>query len=146
MTAIGPVTSNSQGGQGITAGAIGTVNQILPTLVRGPLLEHFKESFTEGAKMRSALLNQDLSNEQYMDLFQKTQAWAQSTYGWLQKDVSAYAAERFDFRVSFGMSYGLVGGHDPKVVQTRNDTIVSLAGWLQNLDMLMREPTLYPDH
>src|ERR1700761_543416 len=52
---VDDVESRAQSG-GVTAGNIGTVNQVLPTLVRGPLLESFKTAFAQGAHLRIALL------------------------------------------------------------------------------------------
>jgi len=91
-----------------------------------------------------SLLRQDLTDEQYAELISATEAWANKTYGWLEKDVSPYAAERFNFRNSLSMSYNFPGNHKPEIVTGRDNCITALAGWLQNLDMLMREPSLYP--
>src|SRR5690349_4544135 len=37
---------------GVTAGYVGQLTQILPTLVRGPQLEKLKEIFVEGARIK----------------------------------------------------------------------------------------------
>ncbi|THD58792.1 hypothetical protein [Phenylobacterium sp.] len=142
---VGPVTATSPNGQAVTAGAIGTVNQIMPTLVRGPLLDKFKQVYTTGARMRSDLLSGDLSDQQYQSLVQQVNDWLNSTYFWLKSDVSEYAAERFNFRPMTAMHVSLAGNHDPDIARSRGNAIVAMDALLQNLDVLMREPTIYPD-
>lgn len=137
----GSVESLGQTG-GVTAGNIGTVNQVLPTLVRGPLLEKFKETFAQGARIRSALLAAGRPDVEYGQMAGAATSWATGTYNWLQKDFGAYAAERFAFRTNMSLSYS-GGPADGNAQQQRDNAINAMTGWLQNLDLLMREPSLY---
>lgn len=138
----GSVESAGQSG-GVTAGNIGTVNQVLPTLVRGPLLEKFKDTFAQGARLRTALLATGRTDVEYGQMSGAASAWATATYNWLHKDFGPYAAERFDFRTNLSLNYS-GGPADENVRQQRDNAINAVTGWLQNLDLLMREPSLYP--
>ena len=142
-TAIGPVTSTNQG-NGVTAGYVGTV-QIAPPLVRGPQLETFKQTFSVGAQALRALKRGDLTDAQIDALVDEINQWANGTYAWLHHDVSEYAAERFLFETSLPMSWDLPGDHKAGEADRRNNAINSLTGWLQNVDMLMRDPSIYPE-
>lgn len=140
------VTSLSQGGQAITAGSIGTLNQVLPTLVRGPLLNTFKEKFTDGARIRQRLIRSGLSKQDGIAVINEADAWSTQTYDWLQTYVSAYAAERFKFRTNLDLNYDWPEASDqPQLATVRSFLINTLSGELQNLDLLMREPSLYPE-
>ena len=117
---VGDVNSTGMTG-GVNAGMIGNLQQnyTLPTLVRGPLLDEFKKRFTEGARLYSRLQNPEQTDDQYKLLFVDTDIWINETYMWLTRSVSAWAAERFIFRMGGSFSWFLPGAHDPEVVQMR---------------------------
>lgn len=140
---VDTVQSHGQAG-GVTAGTIGTVNQVVPTLVRGPLLNKFKEAFAQGAKIRRHLSTGGQSDAEYNNLLDAADMWVDQTYSWLGHDFGEYAAERFIFRTSPTMIY-TKGPTDQALNMRRNNTLSAMAGWLQNLDLLMREPSLYPE-
>ena len=140
---VGNVSSHSS--DGVTAGYVGTLNQtILPTVVRGPLLAHFQERFVVGAQLFRQLQDSSLTDGQYNNLFNEIDAWYASTFDWLNKDVSPWAAERFALKQGSAMSWILGGNHAPGIAETRSAMLTSLMPLLQNLDQLMREPTIYP--
>lgn len=142
---IGDVTSTGMSG-GVNAGMIGSVQQnyTLPTLVSGPLLNEFKSRFTDGARLYTRLQDPSQTDQQYKKLFSDTDTWFNETYLWLIRTVSPWAAERFLFRTGSAMSWSLPGEHDPEVAQNRSHYINAVYPVLQNLDQLMREPSIYP--
>lgn len=143
-TTVGAVTSvGSQGGA--TAGVIQNLQQnyVLPTLVRGPLLNDFKRRFTLGSIIFQKLQRSDLTDEQYKDTFDQADAWYSDTYSWLNKQVDAWAAERFAFRFGSAMTWDLPN-RSTELNTKRTNYINVLYPVLQNLDQLMREPSIYP--
>lgn len=156
--ALGPTASNAQApvqpmtttssGQvgGVTAGQIGTVNQVLPALVRGPKLEAFKESFATGAGTLRMITRGDLTDEQYVLLFKEADRWFSDTQIWLLKDFNSYVMERFLFVPAYiRVTYQLSGDRAPGIREQREIYINSLSRYVQNLDALMREPSIYPE-
>ena len=145
-SSVGTVSSTGANG-GVTAGIVGSVQQttVLPTLVRGPLLDNFKIRFTEGARLYRLLLNDNLSDGQVIDVCHALDRWYASTFEWLNKDVSSWAAERFHFKMDGSLAWALPGEHKPEVVKQRSGYINATHPLLQNLDQLMREPSIYPD-
>ena len=141
-TAIGPVTSTNQA-NGVTAAYIGTV-QILQPLVRGPQLERFKVSFTVGARVLRQMQRPDLTDDQIDAHTKAANYWISQTFAWLQKDVSPYAAERFAFHTPGVVSWSLGGDHKPGYFMMRTNVINIMSPLLQNLDLLMRDPSIYP--
>lgn len=144
--AIGTVSSTGASG-GVTAGFVGSVQQttVLPTLVRGPLLDNFKTRFTEGARLYRILVDGNLTDDQILTVCREFDGWYGSTYEWLNRDVSTWAAERFAFKITGSMMWFLTGDHKPEVVNQRSSYINAMHPLLQNLDQLMREPSLYPE-
>lgn len=141
---FGSVSSQDQRG-GITSGSIQNL-YVYPPLARGPLLGVFKDRFATGARIFRTLLQSNLIDEQYNSTFNDSLNWIDNTYTWLQRDVGDYAAERFIFMGgALPISYELPGNHAPGVAKSRDGMIVMLRDCLKNLDMLMREPSLYPD-
>lgn len=142
---VGNISSANQGA-GLTAGYIGSVNQtVLPTLVRGPLLDLFEFYFTSGANTFRTLARSDLNDQQILSLCTAADKWTNATYQWLKTYVSDYAAERFLFRTNITLEWSIDGTHSQEVIQCRTNNLNALSGFLQNLDALMREPSLYPD-
>lgn len=140
---VGDVSSNAS--NGVTAGYVGTLNQtVLPTVVRGPLLARFQEQFVIGARLFRQLQDSSLTDDQYNNLFDQINRWYSSTFDWLQKDVGPWAAERFALKQGSAMGWMLSGNHAPGIAETRSAMLNSLMPLLQNLDQLMREPTIYP--
>lgn len=145
-SSVGTVSSTGASG-GVTAGFVGSVQQttVLPTLVRGPLLDQFKIRFTEGARLYRMLLDGNLNDDQIVATCNSLDGWYGMTFAWLNKDVSLWAAERFAFKFGGSLSWSLAGDHKLEVVQRRSAYINVVHPLLQNLDQLMREPSLYPD-
>ena len=137
------VTSTGQSG-GVAAGYVNQLNQIIPTLVRGPLLQNFEEDFRVGAIVLRSLQDSSITDDQIEVLCKATYDWANGTYNWLKVGVSQYAAERFLFHQPSIISWGMGGNHKDGYAQKRSGCINDLYPWLQNVDMLMREPTIYP--
>lgn len=141
---IGSVSSTGSRG-GATAGIIQNLQQnyVLPTLVRGPLLDEFKRRFTVGSTIYQKLQREDLTDEQYTSVFSQADAWYNDTYSWLRDHVDAWAAERFAFRYGSAMTWDLPN-RSPQLNAKRSNYINVLYPILQNLDQLMREPSIYP--
>lgn len=136
---------NSQGQRGgVTAGSIGAVTQVLPSLVRGPLLVRFKAEFTRGARLRSMLLNAE-SDEQAKSTLQNVSDWANGVYAWLDKDADSYAAERFAFTSVQAATLTGPTKLSTDVREQQSSMYLRMTAWLENLDMLMRDPGIYPD-
>lgn len=145
-SSVGTVSSAGASG-GVTAGFVGSVQQttVLPTLVRGPLLDKFKSKFTEAARLYRILLDGNLSDDQIIAICNDLDGWYGSTYEWLNKDVSSWAAERFAFKTGGALLWSLSGEHKPEVVERRSAYLNAIHPLLLNLDQLMREPSLYPN-
>ncbi|MGH6820841.1 MAG: hypothetical protein ACREDU_08285 [Methylocella sp.] len=142
---VGNVSSSGSGG--VTTGYLGTLNQttVLPTVVRGPLLEKFRTQFTSGAQLFRTLQDGNLTDEQYSEIMTAIDQWYGSTFNWLNKEVNPWAAERFAFRTASAMGWMLSGTRAPGIVEKRSATLNAMHQLLQNLDQLMREPSIYPE-
>lgn len=145
-SSVGTVSSTGASG-GVTAGFVGSVQQttVLPTLVRGPLLDQFKIRFTDGARLYRMLLEDNQDDRQINAVCNSLDVWYVTTFDWLNKNVSVWAAERFAFKVGPTISWSMAGDHMPEVVVRRSTYMNAIHPLLQNLDQLMREPSLYPE-
>ena len=143
---IPSVTSTDQH-NGATVGFVNQFNQtVLPSLVRGPQLEKLKAIFTEGAQIKRAF-NEPMTDDKVDHLTSATDQWIESTFQWLRINVSQYGAERFLFRQSqIGMSYNLPSVTKVGYAQKWGDYQKALSDFLANLDQLMRDPSIYPEH
>ncbi len=141
-----PAVSSTGQRSGVTAGYVNQLTQtVLPTLVRGPQLERFKNTFTTGSKLYRAF-NSVLTDPQIDDLCIKTDEWVNDAFQWIRKDVSEYAGERFLFRKpSLAMSYSIPGEHAAGYSERWGNCRTALSEFLVNLDQLMRDPSIYPD-
>ncbi|WP_298686240.1 hypothetical protein [uncultured Sphingomonas sp.] len=144
IPSIGSVNSHNASG-GATAGVIQHLEQnyVLPTVVRGPLLNEFKQRFTEGAQIYQRLQNESLTSDEYAVVFAQADRWYWDTFNWLDTDVDKWAAQRFAFRFGSANTWDL-SSLDQATNKKRNDYINTVYPLLQNLDQLMREPSLYP--
>jgi hypothetical protein len=142
-----PSVSSTGQRSGVTAGYVGELNQtVLPSLVRGPQLEKFKSTFTEGSKLYREFNNRPISDPQIDNLCERTQAWADATFQWLHSHVSEYAAERYLFRPpGLSYSYNLPGDHASGYTDRWGNCRTALSELLVNLDRLMRDPSIYPE-
>jgi hypothetical protein len=142
--AIPSVSSTGQR-SGVTAGYVHQLSQtVLPTLVRGPQLEKFKTTFAQGARLyRDA---QFVATNEDVDRFcSNTNLWANDALGWLQRDVSTYAAERFVFQpTTISLMYN-ISGVDSDRANKWGRCREYLSTLLVNLDQLMRDPSIYPE-
>jgi hypothetical protein len=140
-----PVSSEGQRG-GVTAGSIGSVTQqFAPPLVRGPLLTKFQAIFTAGATNLREMKYAALTDDQIDQHCNEVDTWTNNTYSWIKTNVNDYAAERFLFHEGFSFSYVLQGDHKPGYSQKFSNCVNALTGFLSNIDMLMRDPAIYPD-
>lgn len=142
-----PATVSSQDQKGgVTAQNIGTVTtNIMPPLVRGPHLEHFKSAFTEGARLLRQLQSPDVTDDEIKHECEAIVAWANDTIDWINGDLGPYAAERFAFQPGLSFSWKLNGEHKPGLANERAGCLNSARGWLTNIDFLMRDPSIYPE-
>lgn len=135
-TVTSPSVSSSDQRGGVTANTIGRVYQtVLPSLVRGPQLQILKATYSEGAKIYRVLRVSELTDAQSDELCNRGKQWADKTFAWLQTRISEYAAERFAFQPP-----GL-----PMIHSKKSQCLTELAGFVNNLDLLMRDPSIYPE-
>ena len=128
---------------GVTAGYVGAVT-IAPPLVRGPLLERFKATFAEGAKLLRTLQTGMSTDDVAQQTIASVNVWTQTTYGWLHDALGDYAAERFAFRPGTLISWTSSAPLKPETQKAMSDATNSMTTLLQNLDVLMRDPSIYP--
>ena len=87
------------------------------------------------------------TDQQIDSLCARADQWINGTFQWLHGNVSDYAAERFAFRKpGLSFSYNLPGEHAPGYADKWGNCHVQLAEFLSNLDQLMRDPSIYPEH
>jgi hypothetical protein len=140
-----PSVSSTGQRSGVTAGYVHQLSQtVLPTLVRGPQLEKFKTTFARGARLyRDA---QSVATNEEVDRFcSSTDVWVNDAFGWLQRDVSPYAAERFVFQPTSSSLMYFIEGIDSDRAKKWGRCRESLSALLVNLDQLMRDPSIYPE-
>lgn len=147
---VGPVTSSNQA-NGVTAGYINSFQQtIAPPLVRGPLLDEFKRRFTYGASiLRNMKLFDDIEipKSQVEQFCTSASQWQLDTFNWLEKTVGKYPAERFLFKaISITNSYkrNMTIGDRLSPQNYEGDCERSLEITTENLDTMMRDPSIYP--
>jgi hypothetical protein len=146
VVTIPSVTSTDQH-NGATVGYVNQFNQtVLPSLVRGPQLEKLKAIFTEGAQIKRAF-GDPMTDDKVDQLTVATDHWIDSAFQWLRLNVSQYAAERFLFRQpQLGVFYNLPGVTKTGYADKWGNYQKALSDFLVNLDQLMRDPSIYPEH
>jgi hypothetical protein len=106
---------------------------------RSKYIAQLQNLYTIGSGLQRDLLSKNVTDDQIDQSELATNKWLSDSVSWIQACMSVAAASRFVNNTDkFSYSFALDGQHQPGEKDKRDNILNSLAGYLTNLETLMK--------